>query len=312
MSPRAETRQGSGQPATLGNVSSSRDDGSTVDTENEGGKTLVRFWLEYQGHTLELRSGAVVVGRSSSCHVVLDDGLVSRRHAQFVVSGKAAVVEDFGSVNGVYVNGERVSGQKALRDGDRVQIGKQDFVLRSATKVVKNETAPERFSAETLHGATLPRELLEAEKTREEQTRRTDALDLLCGVADKVLALGRGDEAEKLLGTALNNMLRQVQGGAPFAPASAARAASYAVRIADATGKARWVEYCFELYLSLQRPLPGEVVDQLYVVLRKINGVAVSGFRQYLEKLRSVALTFSPTDRFVLQRIEGLERLILR
>jgi len=31
-----------------------------------------------------------------------------------------------------------------------------------------------------------------------------------------------------------------------------------------------------------------------------------------LEKLRAVALSFSPTDRFVLQRIEGLERLILR
>ena len=91
-------------------MSSSRDDGNTVDTENEGGKTLVRFWLEYQGHTLELRSGAVVVGRSSSCHIVLDDGLVSRRHAQFVVTAKTAVIEDFGSVNGVYVNGERITG----------------------------------------------------------------------------------------------------------------------------------------------------------------------------------------------------------
>ena len=60
-------------------MSSSRDDGDKVDTQNDGGKTVVRFWLEYQGHSLELRSGAVVVGRSSSCHVVLDDGLVSRR-----------------------------------------------------------------------------------------------------------------------------------------------------------------------------------------------------------------------------------------
>jgi FHA domain len=293
-------------------VSSSRDDGDKVDTQNDGGKTLVRFWLEYQGHTLELRSGAVVVGRSSTCHVVLDDGLVSRRHAQFVVSSKTAVIEDFGSVNGVYLNGERISGQRALRDGDRVQIGKQDFVLRSATKVVQDGAPPERFMAETLHGKTLPRELVEAEKTREELTRRTDALDLLCGVADKVLALGRGDEAEKLLGTALNNLLKGVQGGSVLAPASAARAASYAVRIADATGRARWIDYCFELYLAQARPLPGEIVDQLYVVLRKVSGVAISGFRVYLEKLRAVAPSFSPTDRFVLQRIEGLERLVLR
>ncbi len=292
-------------------MSSSREDGSLVDTDDGGGQTLVRFWLEYQGHTLELRHGAVVVGRSSSCHIVLDDGLVSRRHAQFVVSAKVAVVEDFGSVNGVYVNGERIHGEKALRDGDRVQIGKQDFVLRSATKVVKVDT-PERFTAETLHGRKVPRELVDAEKAREELTRRTDALDLLCGVADKVLALGRGDEAEKLLGTALQNLLKQAQAGAPLAPATAARAAIYAVRVADATTRARWIDFCFELYAAQARPLPSDVVDQLYVVLRKVNGVAVSGFRAYLEKLRSVAPTLSPTERFVLQRIEGLERLILR
>jgi hypothetical protein len=293
-------------------VSSSREDGDKVDTQNDGGKTLVRFWLEYQGHTLELRSGAVLVGRSSSCHIVLDDGLVSRRHAQFVVSAKIAMIEDFGSVNGVYLNGERIAGQRALRDGDRVQIGKQDFVLRSATKVVQVDAAPERFNAETLHGKTLPREVFEAEKARDELTRRTDALDLLCGVADKVLALGRGDEAEKLLGTALTNMLKQVQAGSVLAPASASRAASYAVRIADATSRARWVDYCFDLYSAQGRPLPSDVVDQLYVVLRKINGVALSGFRSYLEKLKGAAASFSPTDRFVLQRIEGLERLILR
>jgi hypothetical protein len=220
-------------------------------------------------------------------------------------------VEDFGSVNGVYVNGERISGEKALRDGDRVSIGKQDFVLRSTTKVVKVD-APERFNAETLHGMTVPRELMEAEKSREELTRRTDALDLLCGVADKQLALGRGDEAEKLLGTALTNLLKSVQSGSAVAPASAARAASYAVRLADATGRGRWVDYCFDLYAAQARPLPSDVVDQLYVSLRKLSGVAISNFRVYLEKLKAVAPSLSPTERFVLQRIEGLERLILR
>jgi hypothetical protein len=213
----------------------------------------------------------------------------------------------------VFVNGERISGQRPLRDGDRVQIGKQDFMLRSATKVVQAPaSAEQRFMAETLHGRTLPREVFEQEKQREELTRRTDALDLLCGVADKVLALGRGEEAEKLLSTALVNMLKQAQAGGTLAPGSAARAATYAVRIADATGKARWVDYCFELFESQGRTLPGDVVDQLYVVLRKVSGVALGNFRSYVEKLRDVAPTLSPTDRFVLQRIEGLERLILR
>lgn len=294
-------------------MSSSREDGDKkADTENEGGKAVVRFWLEYQGHTLELRTGTVSVGRSSSCHIVLDDGLVSRRHAQFVINVKSVVVEDFGSVNGVFVNGDRIAGHRALRDGDRVQIGKQDFLLRSATKVVEIDTAPPRFTAETLHGRTLPRELLVVEGEREELTRRAEALDLLCGVADKQLALGRGDEAERMLGNALANLLRSAQNGAIVAAATATRAATYAVRVADATGKARWIDYCFELFAALSRPLPGEVVDQLYVVLRKVSGVALSGFRTYLERLRAVVSSLSPAERFVLQRIEGLERLILR
>jgi hypothetical protein len=151
-----------------------------------------------------------------------------------------------------------------------------------------------------------------ADRARVALPRRADAPDLLCGGAATGLALGRGDAALMLLGMALGNMLKHVQAGASLAPASAARAASYAVKVADATGRARWVDYCFDLYSALQRPLPGEVVDELYVVLRKLNGVAISGFRVYLEKLKGVAPSLSPTDRFVLQRIEGLERLILR
>lgn len=292
-------------------MSSPRSDLATADTDDGNSATVVRFWIEYQGHTLELRPGSVLIGRSSSCHIVLDDGLVSRRHAQFVVSATGVSVEDFGSVNGVFVNGERISGQKQLRDGDRIQIGKQEFVLRSATRSVRVDAAPERFMAETLHGATIPREVLEAERAREELTRRAEALDLLCGVADKVLALGRGDEAEKILGTALTNLAKTGAGGT-LSPSTAARAASYAVRIADATGRGRWIDYCFDLYADLGKPLPGELVDQLYAVLRKISGVGVASFRAYLERLRSSAASFSPAERFVLQRIEGLERLILR
>ncbi len=272
----------------------------------------MRFWLEYQGQTLDLAVGVVLVGRSSGCHIVLDDGLVSRRHAQFLVNAKAALVEDFGSVNGVYVNGERVAGQRTLRDGDRVLVGKQEFLLRSALQAARSITVPERFGAETLHGATMPRARPEPEKDRDELTRRADALELLCGVADKVLVLGRGDEAEKLLEAALTNLLTQAQQGASLAPASLARAASYAVRIADATGRPRWVDYCFALYSPQSRPLPVDVVDQLHLVVRKVNGVGLALFRGYLERLRGAAAGLSPSDRFALQRLEGLERLILR
>src|SRR4029453_11731687 len=50
----------------------------------------MRFWLEYRGHHFELRQGLMAIGRSASCQLVVDDALVSRRHAQIVVSLDAA------------------------------------------------------------------------------------------------------------------------------------------------------------------------------------------------------------------------------
>jgi len=276
-----------------------------------------RFWLETRGQTIELRAGLVLVGRSSGCHVVLDDALVSRRHAQFIVTKDSVVVEDLGSVNGVYVNSRRVEGNEALREGDRVQIGKSEFVIRSAS----DKPREERHTAETLHGFEMPPELLAkvasgssplASPHGEEQTRQGDVFELLGTVADKVLALGRGDEAERILSTALTNLLTEARAARLPSARSAERAVGYAVKIAEATGHARWVDYCFDLYRALKRPLPAEIVDQLYSVVRKVSGVSLPTLREYLTTLQVLAPNLGPSERFVLQRLEGLERVAAR
>src|SRR5262245_6659663 len=77
----------------------------------------------------------VLVGRASECDVVLLEGMVSRHHARFRVSGAALVVEDLGSTNGTFVNGERVR-TRHLDEGDRVLIG------TSILKVVWSTAAP--------------------------------------------------------------------------------------------------------------------------------------------------------------------------
>ncbi|HET9934614.1 MAG TPA: FHA domain-containing protein, partial [Polyangiaceae bacterium] len=79
-----------------------------------------RYWLDYGGRTIELRPGVISLGRSSACHIVLDDSLVSRRHAELLVNAGAVTVQDCGSVNGVFVNGKRVVGSERLKDGDQV------------------------------------------------------------------------------------------------------------------------------------------------------------------------------------------------
>jgi hypothetical protein len=64
-----------------------------------------------------------VAGRSVDTDIFLDDVTVSRRHAEFVREGDDFLVRDVGSLNGTYVNRNRID-SAVLRAGDEVQIGK--------------------------------------------------------------------------------------------------------------------------------------------------------------------------------------------
>ena len=63
------------------------------------------------------------IGRSPSANIVLDDASVSRRHALIARRGERTVILDDRSLNGVTVNGKRVS-EAELKDGDSVAIGR--------------------------------------------------------------------------------------------------------------------------------------------------------------------------------------------
>jgi pSer/pThr/pTyr-binding forkhead associated (FHA) protein len=83
----------------------------------EDGGEIVLFALgEREGMTLR-------IGRSTAADIVLDDASVSRRHAVIVHRGGRTMILDDRSLNGVYVNGERV-GEAVLNDGDGIAIGR--------------------------------------------------------------------------------------------------------------------------------------------------------------------------------------------
>ena len=71
-----------------------------------------------------LDTNMTAVGRHPDADIFLDDVTVSRRHAQFLRSGGRFSVRDLGSLNGTFVNGERIAEELGLADGDEVQIGK--------------------------------------------------------------------------------------------------------------------------------------------------------------------------------------------
>jgi pSer/pThr/pTyr-binding forkhead associated (FHA) protein len=80
------------------------------------------------GSRFLLDSDVTTAGRHPSSDIFLDDVTVSRRHAEFVRSGDGFAVRDVGSLNGSYVNRERID-EATLASGDEVQIGKYRLIF---------------------------------------------------------------------------------------------------------------------------------------------------------------------------------------
>ena len=72
--------------------------------------------------------GPVVIGRSPSSDIVVDEPYVSASHARFTLQGPALVLEDLGSTNGTMVNGHIIEQPVTLRENDEVQVG--DVIMR--------------------------------------------------------------------------------------------------------------------------------------------------------------------------------------
>ena len=79
----------------------------------------------------------LMVGRDPSCDVVISDRQVSRFHARFLFGQDGIILEDLGSKNGTFRNGERLEEPQLLMDGDLLQVSlAQHFVFLSSDATV--------------------------------------------------------------------------------------------------------------------------------------------------------------------------------
>jgi len=85
--------------------------------------------------------GSIEIGREASIGLPIDDEQASRRHTRVTAEGDHALVEDLGSTNGTYLNGQPVEGQRTLRPGDRLRVGLTIFELRTAADVQRQPSA---------------------------------------------------------------------------------------------------------------------------------------------------------------------------
>jgi pSer/pThr/pTyr-binding forkhead associated (FHA) protein len=282
-----------------------------LDTPADSGlreRARASFALRLGTREYKLKNRLTTAGRSSAADIPLVGSLVSRRHATFSLTESGVEVADHGSRNGVFVNGERIGAPESLHPGDIVTIGDDSLTLLELEE--PGERRKEVISdMRPVRPEQTPRLPSFSDEDVFVATRRADAFQLLSGVVDKALALGRGDEAEHLIGTHLVAAMADASSGRGIPPDIARTAARYALKLAAATNKSNWLDFAVRLYRALAQPMPLPIVDELYTLVGRMRSMDRALLRDYLDTLRLVSETMTPTERFVLQRLEGLERM---
>ncbi|MGD8316660.1 MAG: FHA domain-containing protein [Myxococcales bacterium] len=306
---------------------------------------MPRFRLRYQSTNLEMPLGEFSIGRSSSCNLALADGLVSRKHAVLHVGPDAVVVEDRGSRNGVAVNGVRIDGPRRLTHMDRVYIGSQELVLIDAAKLLDpvKETADyvvcescgaingaakrrcgecgRRLSnraSETLAGTAADRGVDSSSHAwGAEDTRTARALDVIAGIASKAIAMGRYEEAERMLMPHLDTLLERALAHRKLSDSEKddpdllfAGATRYALQLAEGLRSTRWIDWVFRVHTATGRLMEAETIETLHDLVRTNKYSRSEYLRAYLHVIQNRTADYGASERFLVRRIEGLEQVV--
>jgi len=144
-----------------------QDPAARASTRTTGRSFVLRFISgKYQGGEFPIAPEKdIVVGRSSDLDMVLVEDMVSRRHARIAIADEQIWIEDLGSTNGTFVNGEKIK-RARLKEGDRVLIG------TSILKVIASEAAQ---SGEPVSQSQPPQPRANLENIAVANERRTQA-----------------------------------------------------------------------------------------------------------------------------------------
>ncbi|MCL2284494.1 MAG: FHA domain-containing protein [Fibromonadales bacterium] len=81
------------------------------------------LYPEEDRQTVRIPETGLLVGRSSSCDLCLDDEFVSAKHCEISFENEAFFVEDLGSTNGTFIDGEQIDRKSPVTPEQKIQIG---------------------------------------------------------------------------------------------------------------------------------------------------------------------------------------------
>jgi DNA-binding winged helix-turn-helix (wHTH) protein len=90
-----------------------------------------RYQLIHGATEHRLCEGENVIGREAPASVIIASSAISRRHAMVIVEGEQLFLEDLGSKNGTFLNGNRVTTRVAVQDGAEIRLGLVKLTLRA-------------------------------------------------------------------------------------------------------------------------------------------------------------------------------------
>lgn len=108
------------------------------------------------GTVYSLEGEQLTIGRDSSNEVAVNDAEVSRRHARLTFQGGKYVLEDLGSTNGTFVNGQRLTGPRVLKTGEVISLGEQIVFVYEAVDSDPGATMVSPRKAAAVRQAAAP------------------------------------------------------------------------------------------------------------------------------------------------------------
>ena len=239
---------------------------------------MARYRLRFLLQEFDLPRGATILGRSSDCHVTIEDPLVSRHHARIVLDGDRAVLYDLNSRNGVKLNGHAIKEPTELKDGDRLRIGTQELVfcrVESAPNASAKTTGfhrhcarcrmpyPQEAGACPNCGAT---EALDEETLSGQFGAAAQAIwsvQLFLEVLERALSLQRFEDVNRILRRATVQVEERIVRGEPIDGLQLAKLADGAARASIALSDSTWGLWVAQVYRRVPLVMPEQVVERL-------------------------------------------------
>jgi hypothetical protein len=182
-----------------------------------GAFVVTEYRLQFRGTLFPIRSGEIILGRSSYASIVVNNPLTSREHAVVRSAGGRLEVADLGSKNGTYVNGTRIQGAVPVDVGDVIKIGTDVIEVARISaqdpQQLRMATEPGRAPGQALDGDTTVNlgrsvELAEAMVAAAPVERRPAIASEAMSILSELLAEGRFDASERQRARAILESLR--------------------------------------------------------------------------------------------------------